>query len=102
MKILGINNRIVFAIGSALMTLLISQLIAHGWHSVFLIYFLTLIPIVEQTSMRYVAGVFIQANRFGGYPSALATARAIVQAHNKAVKAARKACYDRKTQTSDR
>lgn len=62
---------------------------------------LTLIPIVEQTSMRYVAGVFIQANRFGGYPSALATARAIVQAHNKAVKAARKEFNARKTQASD-
>lgn len=43
--LLGYQNA-VSAIGSALMTLLISQLIAHGWHSVFLIYFLTLIPIV--------------------------------------------------------
>lgn len=43
--LLGYQNA-VSAIGSALMTLLISQLIAHGWHSVFLIYFLTFIPII--------------------------------------------------------
>ncbi|MGL5242156.1 MAG: MFS transporter [Kluyvera ascorbata] len=43
--LLGYQNA-VSAIGSALMTLLISQLIAHGWHSVFLIYFLTLLPII--------------------------------------------------------
>ncbi|MGL5700084.1 MAG: MFS transporter [Kluyvera sp.] len=43
--LLGYQNA-VSAIGSALMTLLISQLIAHGWHSVFLIYAITLIPIL--------------------------------------------------------
>ena len=43
--LLGYQNA-VSAIGSALMTLLISMLIAYGWHSVFVIYFLALIPIV--------------------------------------------------------
>lgn len=43
--LLGYQNA-VSAIGSALMTLLISQLIAHGWHSVFLIYAITLVPIL--------------------------------------------------------
>lgn len=36
----------VSAFGSALMTLLISVLIHYGWHSVFIIYFMALIPLI--------------------------------------------------------
>lgn len=57
------------------------------------------IPVVEQSSLALVLAVPYHNKN---YQVKLATARQVVQAHNKAVKAARKACYDGKTQTSDR
>lgn len=57
------------------------------------------IPVIEHNGGALV--LLIPYHRYNYRPK-LATAREVVQAHNKAVKAARKACYDRKTQTSDR
>lgn len=50
------------------------------------------VPIVEQASKALVLAVpFHKKN----YPAKLATAREVVMAHNKAVRAARKECNDR-------
>lgn len=54
-----------------------------------------MVPIVEAGGVRLVAGVFIGGDK-NGYARALATARAVVITHNKAVRSARKEIYDEK------